>query len=248
MQIYYTNLDRRPDRQQLFLQNNIHAGILTKLKTFDGVALGPDGLKHFGIDLANLPYYTVRTAGNFLSHYYAWQLAAVAPEPTTICEDDALLNHDFPCQAQSILASMPDDFDVMLWGWTFKCFMHCELIPGLRTVLIHTSQEPSPDERENFRKSDHYSQPCRCYAAWNSFAYTLSPAGARKLIDRCWPIRHENGKITARPENFPIYGVDAKLATILQDLSAWIAYPPLAFHPHDPSDTDMDTPPPGIEP
>ena len=169
-----------------------------------------------------------------------WQHAVNNDVTTHIAEDDAVLHPTFAEQAHELLSLLPDQWDIMLWGYTHKCGLTLEAYRNGPPLRLWTANAEAKLYTDTFLAATFVSNPVRCYAAWNTFAYSVTPAGARKLLDTCWPIKAENGRIPGQQKLFPIYGLDAKMACLMNDLSTWIAWPPLAFHPHDPDDSNMN--------
>jgi GR25 family glycosyltransferase involved in LPS biosynthesis len=244
LDLHFINLQRRPDRREKFEHMARVHGKPIHETTIDGPNLPLDVWPAHGINLAKLPYYNARTAGNHLSHKLMWEKAAQQSQPFHCFEDDAILHDDFARVAPEILACLPDDWDILMWGWTMACQLAFQVLPGCRTMYTDVIQAAVPQEIELYHQMQIEPQLFRAIAAWNSFAYSLSPAGAKKLLSLAWPILPENGVVAARSSFFPIYGVDAKLAAILPLLNAWITVPPLAYHPHDMRDSNMNSDPP----
>jgi GR25 family glycosyltransferase involved in LPS biosynthesis len=238
MIINVLNLDRRPDRQKRFAANN--DGLSHRFHScIDGPSLGESGLAAYGVASTKLQYYNQATIGNQLSHMKQWMIAATDRDARTIAEDDAVFHPTFEWEADLILETLPDDWDIMFWGWTFATGLCLELAPDLRAVNIVTSDARPTDLIAAFKKSGAYPNPHRAWACYNSFAYSISAKGASRLLSLCSPIKDELGIL--RPSNtaVPIYGVDAKLACSLDQLEGYVAFPPLAIHLHDRTDTDM---------
>ena len=146
---------------------------------------------------------------------------------------------DFKDQAEAIIAQLPDQWDLIYWGWVYRCYLIFELCNGGPAVIAKTSHGWEQGYKPYMLASDLDSQPYRCYAAWNSFCYTVSPRGASKLIKLCRPIRDENGRLPLQNDLFAIYGIDAKMAAITTSLQAYVAIPPLAMQPYDPKNSDI---------
>lgn len=239
MLIHVLNLDRRPDRWKAFCENNGHLSTDRRVSCIDGPTLGREALLRRGVDLEKLPHYSLATAGNQLSHAHQWRLASVENRNRHIAEDDAVFREDFETVAQDLLSTLPDNWDIVFWGHTFACPVSIEITPGGRSVMLATSSPRETDERATFKVPHYDPSLYRCYTCYNSFAYSISPLGAEKILSKCMPMRDEHGVIAPTQNVVPIYGVDAKLSAIAGQLQAYYCFPPIAMHLHDPAQSDM---------
>jgi len=218
-----------------------------RVECIDGPALGPAGLRDHGVVREELPKYQCSTIGNQLSHMREWRRIVDSNLMGTVAEDDAIFHADFEAHARDLFTLAPDDWDVIFWGWTQCCAVMFEIAPGCRWILGATSKEVMPGENRRFPRHPYVPNLHRCTHCYNSFAYTLSPRGARNLLDRCWPLKDETLPMTGTGAQVDIYGVDAKVSATIPFLQAYLSFPPIAYHPHDISDSDMvpDTALPG---
>ena len=240
------NLDRRPDRWQKFKKNNRHIGRIERYSAVDGPLIAEDRKNRPEPFAHQYAYYYPGTIGNHLSHRNCWDRVRIQNEPATIAEDDAVFHPQYPTQRDEILRGVDLQYDVIFWGWTFSTGLMIELYPGGPSLSARPSKSDDADHTSEFLQSTPTARLYRAWGLWNSFAYTLSPNGAERLLDLAWPIVDENGVVPMSSDLFPIYGVDAKICAILDQLDAYVAIDPLAYHPHLKSDTDML--PPGHTP
>jgi GR25 family glycosyltransferase involved in LPS biosynthesis len=239
MNIRVLNLTRRPDRWTRFQMLNSHLSGAERVECIDGPALGVEGLREHGVDRESLPKYQCSTIGNQLTHMREWKRIAASQEAGTVAEDDAIFHRDFEGHARELLTLVPDDYDVIFWGWTQCCAVMFEIAPGCRWILGATSKEVMPGENHRFPKHPYVPNLHRVSHCYNSFAYTLSPRGARNLLEKCWPLKDETLPMTGTGTQVDIYGVDAKVSATIPFMQAYLCFPPIVYHPHDISDSDM---------
>lgn len=121
--IYYINLDRRPDRQQHFLQQcrqeNIDMKLIQRFQAIDGktLKLKKEEEKLFeNCDYKNEPYKK-NIMGNQLSHYYILQDMIINNyQYILILQDDVVFKKDFNKYLDQVLNSIPDDAEIVNIG------------------------------------------------------------------------------------------------------------------------------------
>ena len=215
MQIRVLNLARREDRWQRFLLLNAYLKAIEKVDCIDGPMLGVKGLREHGVIREQLPKYQLSTIGNQLTHMREWQRCVDTDDPVTIAEDDAIFHPRFEDHQRETMDTLPDDWDIVFWGWTQCCAVMFEITPGCRWMLGATSREVMPGENRHFTRSPYVPNLHRVSHCYNSFAYTLSPRGAADLLNRCWPLKDETLQMTGTGAKVDIYGVDAKVSAML---------------------------------
>jgi GR25 family glycosyltransferase involved in LPS biosynthesis len=171
------SLERRPDRWADFQRYAQAAGLAVKrflavdARTFDAVS-------HPAISLGtahNIKYrsrrghYEIDTPGAVgasLSHFKVWEMARDGSAPATLVfEDDAPIIPDFKPRLARVLADLPADWDIVQfqltdWG---NGVTGCDPVPG---------HEPWQS----------------CTALMGAYAYMISRDGARKMLERAYPI------------------------------------------------------------
>ena len=240
MILRFLNLDRRPDRRAIFEEACPTGCEPVKLPTPDHRHYSWDDSAGSICDLTKNPYYSPCTAAHHYSSMLAWQACSEGDEPYHLFEDDAVLHESFESYATILMEEAPAGWDLILWGSTLKCVTVLQLWDGGPWIHQRCQDLPTPLNRHFFRTHSAVPNICRVAAAWNTFAYTVSPAGAAKLLQLAWPIKMENGLVPGHEGLFAIYGTDAKIAAILGAMNSYIAWPPIAFHPLDKDDSNME--------
>jgi GR25 family glycosyltransferase involved in LPS biosynthesis len=121
--IYYINLDRRPDRKYHFLrqcqEENIDMSLVQRFPAIDGqtLRLSEEEEQLF----VNCSYqdrsYRTNIMGNQLSHYYILQdMRRNNYHYALVLQDDVVLKKNFNHYLQQVLASLPDDAEIVHIG------------------------------------------------------------------------------------------------------------------------------------
>jgi GR25 family glycosyltransferase involved in LPS biosynthesis len=173
------SLDRRPDRWTNIKASAEIAGLpLERLSAVD--AKGFEAHKHPAVSVgtAHNIYYGVRRShyeidtpgavGASLSHFKAWTQAAQSGSPALIIfEDDAVIPPDFCARLQQVMAALPST-----GGWDVIQFQLTDYGDGVTGCKPMAGESPWQV----------------CTSLMGAYAYMVSREGARKLLDRAYPI------------------------------------------------------------
>jgi glycosyl transferase, family 25 len=226
------NLDRSFDRLTTFKAKNGFLGGLERFAAVDGRALNRAQLQRAGF-LDPEVSYTDGALGAALSHFTLWEKAAADGIAVTVCEDDAVLNRGFQRRAAGLIEALPDDWDIVLWGWNFDSVLIVDGLPGVSECLIQSDQASMRTELDRFQALDIEPRALRLLNAFGMLCYSLTPGGAKKLLAACWPIRAMSVAIRGLTGPLPNYGFDVMCNAAYPQLKAYVAFPPLAVSPND---------------
>lgn len=238
METYYINLDKRPDKNELFIKRN--AGLLPfkRCSATDGAALDPGALIGSRIIDSGLDCYSKGALGCAMSHKLLWDYAEQQSGPVTIIEDDAVLNHRFQIDSEEMLGKLPADWDIILWGWNFDSLLHVLLPGGFDSVTSFPAQV-SDNQLIEFRCSEILSTPLKLQGAFGTVAYTISPNGARRLKQCCFPLMKEYVIIPGLNRQLLNIGIDVVMNKWYRHLQAFAAFPPLIMTKNDKASSDV---------
>jgi glycosyl transferase, family 25 len=118
MEMFVINLERSPERMQRFLQVNSHLPHVTRFSAVDGKTVKHATLIDQRI-FAEPIFCGDGNVGVTLSNRQLWSIAAAKSEYITIFEDDAIIHKNFAALAPAMIAELPNDWDIVLWGWNF---------------------------------------------------------------------------------------------------------------------------------
>lgn len=171
------SLDRRPDRWAAFQKYAQAAGLeVQRISAVDAKTL--DAVAHPAVSVGtahNIKFKTRRghheidtpgAVGCSLSHFKVWEIARDGGAPAVVVfEDDAPVIPDFKPRLARVLADAPPHWDIIQfqltdWG---NGVTGCKPIPGA---------EPWQN----------------CTALMGSYAYIISRDGARKMLEKAYPI------------------------------------------------------------
>src|ERR1700681_4943930 len=238
MRINVISLERTPERLVEFRKLNAHLKDVTVFKAIDGMALSQDDLAARGLIVPPI-HYTPGTLGSMMSHTALWEHAAASGEITTICEDDAIFNLDFERRALEMMATLPDDTDIVYWGWNFDAQTSIELIPGMSPCATGFGKNPLPGEVAAFQNCPISPVAYRLVLAFGTGCFTITPHGARRLRQLCLPVKSEVWEFPEIRLRIPDNGLDAGMANALPRIKAFCSFPPLVMSLNDPQQSTI---------
>jgi GR25 family glycosyltransferase involved in LPS biosynthesis len=226
------SLARQPERRAEFALRNAHVPH-SFFDGIDGRALTDRQIRDTGLFLPEVEAdYDRRAYGTTLSHWNLWKEAAAASGPLTIAEDDAVFRDDFAETAPGVVASLPEGWDVILWGWNFDSILHVQPMGTVTPIVMVTDQAQLRKSIDEFKALRTPAQPLRMVKAFGLLAYTFSPKGARRFLDLCFPQR-------ALAVHLPLFNtyvrnvnVDVSTNAHYGGTNSFICFPPLAVSPN----------------
>ncbi len=232
MRIHVISLERTPDRLAEFRRLNAHLKDVSIFKAIDGSSQSREDLAARGL-IAHAVHYTSGALGCMMSHIKLWEHAIESGEITTVCEDDAIFNIDFRRFALELISALPDDTDIIYWGWNFDAQTAIELIPGLSPFTGGFGRNPHPGEIDAFQRSPVNRVPYRLLRAFGIVCYTITPNGARRLRALCLPVRDEIWEFPEIRLRIANMGLDVGMANALPGIHAFCCFPPLVMSLND---------------
>ena len=220
--IYLINLDRSTERLRLFNECNGHVHGITRVSAVDGQTLDRAELVRTGYIEDDLKYGP-GTLGCAMSHIRLWEVAAVEDRSITIFEDDAVVSLQFETQAREILSALPDDWDLIQWGYNLNpSFAWIHLGVSKIRLNCYAGRDLGGFQSRQFRAA-----PVRLLHSFGSTAYSISAKGARAALDYCLPLRR---RLITFPEADVIVedtGKDIALCGLYPSIKAFLCLPQL---------------------
>jgi glycosyl transferase, family 25 len=226
------SLARQPGRRSEFLRRNSHLPS-TFLDAVDGHALTAEQIRESGLFLPEVQgTYDAHAYGVAMSHWQLWNEAADGGEPVTIAEDDALFRHDFESRSESVLAALPGDWDLVLWGWNFDSVVCVHPMGDGSPVAMLFDQPRLRASLDGYQSLETPVQAFRLERAFGLPAYTLSSRGAAKLLPLCFPQRQVSVWLPVYNRFLENIGVDVSTNAAYPRTQSFACFPPLAVTPN----------------
>lgn len=244
MKSFVISLSHRPERLQRFLGWNARHDLDFQVATaVDGRNVDRAALVAEGILDPEHSQFTDGALGNALSHRGQWLDCIADGQPRLICEDDACLRGDIGRQ-MPLLERALAGVDLLFLGYNTDAPLALLLPDGLATETYFGVQPAAHDRFAVFAANgSRRPHPAlhRALSVWGTIAYGVTPAGARRLLQACFPL---SSACSVRQHTLRrqvrVAALDGMINWGLsQDrLRAVACLPPLALSPNDISDVN----------
>jgi GR25 family glycosyltransferase involved in LPS biosynthesis len=228
---FVINLDREPQRMAAFRAWNDAAGLpIERFPAIDGAKLDQAAR----LSITDIPQLTWGAVGSAMSHRNLWRIAAETFQTIVVFEDDAVLRLDIADAISRLIGSLTGFWDIILLGVNTDSVF--ELRPGEQLGPgPKFSAYPSREELTWFRGLDMPPRLHRLGYAFGLPGYMISPLGARKLLELCFPIRERGIRIPGLPQLRGPGTLDVLLNAFYGVVTAYVAWPPLVLTPNEPT-------------
>ena len=234
------NLKRREDRRLAMQRACDVPGLsLSFVEAVDGREVDPEALIREGLAEATVRDFPSGSLGSCLSHKRQWEACIDSGAPRLVFEDDIEPREDFSEQYERVLATMPADWDYLALACNFNSVLQFELLPGLLFGGGFSDPYLADGHVAAFRGSRPPVARFRLHCAFGTSAYVVSPKGAVRLLEVCFPLARQVLRIPVLERDVATILIDFILNLHLPDLQAWCLVPPLAVTRHHPDDTDI---------
>ena len=227
---FVISLDRTPERLAEFSASNPHIKF-KKFSAVDGKKINTSSLIESGLLTSELKYNN-SAIGCALSHLTLWQHSINTNSPVTIIEDDCLLHVDFESISEKIISSL-DNYDLIQWGWNFEGpieYLNSKETGKIRALFDHTSL---CEGSKNFTNHREKIELYKALFYYGTTCYTISPAGARRLISLLIPFKDFYPYLNVKFQLNP--GLDCTLNYVHPIINSYACIFPIAFTLNDKS-------------
>ena len=230
MIIHLINLDRSPDRLAEFQRVNEHIANVDRFSAVDGQTVDVASLvTNRMIDPVAKPSYSQGAIGAALSHGALWSRAIEENRPLTICEDDAIFHSEFERLSQSLIATLPPDWDLISWGWNFDANLLIDFIPGISPCLCTFDQGSLVIHATDFKTRRVQPLAFPLLRSFGIPCYSVSPRGAQLLKSTCFPLRTMTIFFPGIGRHIPNVGIDVVMNAAYPNMKAYVSFPPLVI-------------------
>lgn len=227
------SLRRTPQRLEQFSAANGHLDVRFEvLDAVDGLSLDRDELSRSGLVDAGMSW-SPGAIGAALSHRMCWLRAAESGRPVCIFEDDAVLRNDFAGSAIATIESLPLDWDILHFGFNVDSLLGVQLGPGLEANGDFDLKYLTPADLDRFAASTGPALPFKLNNVFGTCAYAVSPAGAQKLLDGCFPLASRLVIVNSHRTSIWAQTADVLMNALYGDIGAYVCLPPIAMPIND---------------
>ena len=221
--IHVISLARTPERLAAFRKQNSHIPARV-FAAIDGRKV-PLEQRHQLVE-TSYTEFTQSALGTTMSHRALWQQAVNTNSSLTICEDDAVFHYKFAEHADRLLSSLGPRWDFVLWGYNFDSVLDVE-IPNLSDCVMSFSQDTMRKNRKRYCASDINPALYRLINVFGITCYTVSPQGAKKLLEVTDYITRREVYIRGLKRSIINYGIDVVLNRFYSVFDCHVCFAPL---------------------
>jgi GR25 family glycosyltransferase involved in LPS biosynthesis len=230
---YVINLERTPERLAAFLKQNADCGIdFRRFEAADGAAIGDDEAVRINLIKRGTTWRTAATIGVALSHRNLWEATVAEDRPRLVFEDDVFVRTDARAVVAPVLAGL-GKWDIVLLGYNTDALVEFNVAGDFDMSGLFTVKHPNAAQLARFVRSRNPANPFRLRHAFGISGYAISPAGARKLLARCFPMDNRMIEFKAAQNRFPSFSLDCMMNEIYRAIDAYAFVGPLALPLND---------------
>jgi glycosyl transferase family 25 len=233
MKNFVLNLDRQPDKYESFLRQNSGCDIaFERFAASDGSRMTDAEVMALRL-VAPGARFTKGAVGCAASHSRIWTSVAEQGVPALVFEDDVTIRHDINERLAALLPAL-GNWDYVALGYNTDAILEVEPAPGMKSLMTFLPKRPDDSAATLFRGSKTPVAAFRLHTCFGTSGYVVSPAGARKLLQLCFPIDNRSYARTlfGRTLDVPVTGIDHMLNSIYHGIEAYACFAPLVL-PHN---------------
>ncbi|WP_257127837.1 glycosyltransferase family 25 protein [Burkholderia sp. MSMB2157WGS] len=198
----------------------------------DGAALSDDDIANSGLFAPGLPY-SRGAYGIAMTTHRLWTEIAAGDELVTIAEDDAIFRPDFHEVTEQFLQANAGCYDFIAWGYNFDSILRGSIFNSRTPVTMRFDETALARSVDAFRSDRSAVLVMNLLEFYGICAYTVSPAGARFLLDRCFPLKPEVLFSYGLDRPISNFGIDVAMNKCYGDMRSVASFPPLAITMND---------------
>ncbi|QPF94214.1 glycosyltransferase family 25 protein [Bradyrhizobium commune] len=227
MKNFVVNLNRQPDKYESFLRLNAGTRIVfERFEASDGASFSSQDALGMNLVVPGAQF-TPGAVGCAASHFRIWQQTAQSEMPALVFEDDAIVRNDIG-ERLDVLHRLAD-WDYVALGYNIDSIVELELTPGFKSTMVFMPKQPSSESAAAFQKSTAQVATLRLTNCFGTAGYVVSPRGARKLLELCFPMENRFLRIPMLNRTVPVMGIDGMMNFIYHSIEAFACFSPLVI-------------------
>jgi glycosyl transferase, family 25 len=227
------NLKRTPERLASFLAQNAGTGLaFHRFEAADGNDISEADAIRLNLIKRGTKWPTRGTIGVALSHRNLWEKAIADDCPLIVLEDDLFIREDFREVFPPAIARL-GAWDIILFSYNADGLVQFSLGADLDISGLFVEKAPTVAHLKKFVGSREPVHVFRLRHAFGLCGYVISPAGARKLLARCYPMDNRMVDFPGTGNRFAVFSIDTMMNAFFRHLEAYVFIGPLALPVND---------------
>jgi glycosyl transferase, family 25 len=240
MKSFVINLSRQPEKYDDFLRLNAITKIaFERFEASDGALFSREDAVGMKL-VAPGSQFTPGAVGCAASHFRIWQQTVEAETPALVFEDDAVLRNDIEERLDSLLPTLTN-WDYMALGYNTDVVLDLDWAPGMRAMMTFQPKYPNDEYAAVFQVATAQVAAIRLNNCFGTPGYAVSPAGARKLLQLCFPMDNRSYPLPALNVTARVVGIDAMLNTAYASIRAFACFAPLVVTKNEKASSTVQT-------
>jgi GR25 family glycosyltransferase involved in LPS biosynthesis len=240
MKNFVINLDRKPERYDNFLRLNATTRIaFERFAASDGASMSREDVVGAKL-IAPGSEFTAGAVGCAASHFRIWQQTVESGAPALVLEDDAILRNDIEERLDLLLPALTN-WDYVALGCNTDVVLDLEWAPGMRSMMVFEPKYPNDEYAAVFQVSTAQVAAIRLNNCFGTPGYVISPAGARKLLQLCFPMDNRSYPVRALNATATAMGIDSLLNTAYASIRAFACFAPLVITKNERASSSVQT-------
>jgi GR25 family glycosyltransferase involved in LPS biosynthesis len=233
MKNFVINLDRCPEKYQRFLERNAGCKIaFERFSAINGLELTDEEVMAMGL-VAPGAKFTRGAVGGAASLWRILNWIAGQNEPALVFEDDCTVRHDIIARLEMLLPTL-GNWDLLVLGYNTDSVLDLELAPGMKSMMVFRPARPDDRTDAVFQRADSHVAALRLNTCFGPAANLISPAGAKRLLELCFPMDNRPVQIEALGNRMlPTAGLDGMGNSTYRFMQAYACFAPLVVPRND---------------
>jgi len=237
---FVINLNRRPERYDSFLRVNAATKIaFERFEASDGASMSSEDVGRMKL-VAPGTRFTPGAIGCAASHLRIWQQTVESETPAVVFEDDAVLRNDAKERLEVLLTTLTS-WDYIALGYNTDIILDVDWAPGMRAMISLQPPYPNEEHAAVFQVSTAQVAAIRLNNCLGIPGYVVSPAGARKLLELCFPMDNRSYPVPAYNSTGKVIGIDAMMNAVYGSIRAFACFAPLVVSKNEQATSSIQT-------
>jgi GR25 family glycosyltransferase involved in LPS biosynthesis len=156
-------------------------------------------------------------------------MAVAEQRVISVFEDDVVVSSRFSERAAEVVAQIPAEWDIIIWGFNHRdVFVWVDF--GFSKAKLEFYNQSWFANSGDLSITAISSVPIKLAHCIGTFAYSITPRGARTLLNHCVPLRNRLIPFPGTDVVIEDAGIDCAMCGVYPSMEAFACIPPLALH------------------